>query len=369
MPDLDAATLAILPQMPVLPRRSRPIIAIGAGGIVRDAHQPAYRQAGLETASVFDLDHDKARLLAVDFGIGRVCDSLEDAVRTAPSDAVFDMALPASAVEQCLSQLPDGAAVLIQKPLGENLTQARAIRSVCREKKLTAAVNFQLRYAPYVTAARALIDAGHLGQLHDLDVRVTVFMPWHLWTFLEKVDRVEIVYHSVHYVDLIRSFLGDPARVWARTIQHPLATKLASSRSNLVFDYGPMTRAAIATNHGHVFGPEHQESYIKWEGTQGAVKARLGLLMNYPKGEPDSLEYCGYVDGKTTGWQPIPLQGSWYPHAFVGPMSDLMRFVGGEIDRLPTGVEDAYRTMAAVEAAYQSDAEGGVAPPLEESLQ
>ena len=361
-PDLNA-----LRQSPTLPNRPRPIVSIGAGGIVRDAHQPAYKLAGFRIDSVFDLDRDKAAALARDFDIPAVHASLADAVAQAPAGAVYDLALPASAVEPTLEQLPDGSVVLIQKPLGENLEQARAIRRICREKKLIAAVNFQLRYAPYVAAARDLIDRGAIGTLHDLDVRVTVYMPWQLWTFLEQVPRMEIVYHSVHYIDLIRSFLGEPARVWARTLRHPIAPKMAQSRSNLLFDFGPMTRAAIATNHGHVFGLEHQESYVKWEGTQGAIKARLGLLMNYPDGEPDALSYCGLDDdGSPTGWRDVPLQGSWYPHAFVGPMADLMRFADGESDHLPTSVDDAFRTMAVVEAAYESNDHGGVAPPREE---
>ncbi len=287
-------------------------------------------------------------------------------IDTAPPDAVYDVALPAAAVADTLEQLPEGSVVLTQKPMGEDLEQASRILRICREKRLTAAVNFQLRYAPYVLAARDVIARGGIGELHDLDVRVTVYMPWHLWTFLEGLDRVEIVYHSIHYVDLIRSFLGDPARVWARTLKSPVAEKLASSRSNLLFDYGDSIRAAVATNHGHVFGLEQQESYIKWEGTRGAIKARLGLLMNYPTGEPDELMYCGLDDdGKPTGWRPIPVQGTWFPHAFIGPMADLMRYADGESDTLPTSVEDAFITMAAVEAAYRSSADGGVAPPRE----
>ena len=254
--------------------------------------------------------------------------------------------------------------MLIQKPLGENLEQARTIVEICHRKRFTAAVNFQLRYAPYVAAARDLIDRGAIGELHDLEVRVCVNMPWQLWTFLEKVPRMEIVYHSVHYVDLIRSFLDEPRRVWARTLKHPIAPKMAQSRSNLLFDYGEMTRAAISTNHGHAFGLTHQESYIKWEGTRGAIKATLGLLMNYPKGEPDALEVCLLDNhGQPKPWEAVPLTGSWYPEAFVGPMADLMRYADGESETLPTAVDDALRTMAVVEAAYASNDHGGVVPP------
>jgi predicted dehydrogenase len=349
-----------------LPQRPRPIVMIGAGGIVVDGHLPAYRKAGFQVAGITDLNLDKARKVAADWGIPVVHADLAEAIRNAPPGAVFDLALPASANLAVLEQLPEGAAVLIQKPMGENLDQARAIRECCRRRNLKAAVNFQLRYAPYVLGARHLIQQAKLGQIHDLEVRVTVFTPWHLWTFLEGIPRVEILYHSVHYIDLVRSFLGDPSAIYAKTMKHPKTTRLASTRSTLILDYGDLTRATITVNHGHEYGLEHQESYVKWECTDGAVKARLGLLMNYPKGEPDELAWCRIgEDGTSSRWTTESVEGSWFPDAFIGTMSSLQRYCNGETADLPTGVEDAFATMAVVEAAYQSSSNGGTPIPRE----
>lgn len=343
---------------------ARPIVGIGAGGIVRDAHLPAYKLAGFTETLVYDPDLRKARELARDFGIPRVAASLAEAVALAPHDAVFDVAVPASALPEVLGQLPEGAPALIQKPFGENLAQARALLDLCHTRRLRAAVNFQLRYAPYVAAARAAIARGDIGDVHAMEVRLTVYTPWHLWSFLEASPRVEILYHSIHYVDLIRSFLGEPTGVYARTLKHPNAPRLASTRSTIVMDYGDAVQAVITTNHGHAFGPRHQESYVKWEGTRGAIKARLGLLLNYPKGEPDAAEISTLdASGAASDWQPLPFEGSWYPHAFIGTMTDLMRYANGEIERAPTAVEDAIKTMAVVEAAEASSAHGATPIP------
>ena len=103
---------------------------------------------------------------------------------------------------------------------------------------------------------------------------------------------------------------------------------------------------------------------MKWEGTQGAIKARLGLLMNYPTGEPDTLEICRLdSSGRAGKWESLSLEGSWFPHAFIGTMASVMRFANGETDALPTRVEDAFKTMAAVEAAYESSARGATPIP------
>lgn len=353
-------------QSPLLPRTPRPVVSIGAGGIVKVAHLPAYRLAGFPLASIFDLDVKKARALAAEFGIPQVHETLAAAVAAAPADAVFDVAVPASALMEVLSALPDRAAVLIQKPFGEDLVQARALLALCRRKQLRAAVNFQLRYAPCIAGARQLIASGAIGEVHDVEVRVTVHMPWHLWTFLEGLPRVEMLYHSVHYIDLLRSFLGEPRGIYAKTVKHPRTLRLASTRTNIAMDYGEVMRANITTNHGHDFHQDHAESYVKWEGTKGAIKARLGLLLNYLRAQPDALEVCRVGADEVPGpWETIPLEGNWYPHAFLGTMAALMRFANGETDELPTHVEDAFKTMAVLEAAYDSNARGATPIPKE----
>jgi predicted dehydrogenase len=326
---------------------------------VRDAHLPAYRIASLPVHGICDLEETRARALASEHGIPHVYRNSADALRHAPADAVFDLATPPDAIVPVLKEMPEQAVVLIQKPMGRNLAEARAIRDLCRRKRLTAAVNFQLRFAPAMREARRLITEGAIGDVHDMEVRVNVFMPWHLWPFLEGLKRMEIPLHSIHYLDLIRSFLGEPCAVWARTTKHPSVPRLASARSNIILDYGEMLRAVVATNHGHAFGLRHQESYVKWEGTRGAIKTRLGLLMDYPKGVADDFEYCALEEGEAPEWKTVTIEGSWYPHAFIGTMSSLMRYAEGSDPILPTSIEDAYRTMELVEAAYQSNDSGG----------
>lgn len=336
----------------------RPIVIIGAGSIVNDAHLPAYKLAGFEVAGIFDLDKAKAESTSKSFGIPVVCDSLADLVNLAhEKNCVYDMALPASSIISTLDQLPDDSGILIQKPMGENLADARQILHICHEKRLTAGINFQLRHAPNVAEARKMINAGRLGDVYDIEVRITVFTPWNNWQFLFDIPRVEIVYHSIHYIDLIRSFLGDPESVYAKTIKHPKMPELASTKSSIILDYGDMKRATINTNHGHEFGPEKQESFVKIEGTQGAIKMQLGVNLNYPKGLPDTFEYSIISEGQ--GWQTLDVKGNWFIAAFPGPMAGLMKKVKNPDYTYINSVEDAIHTMEVVEAAHLSSDRGG----------
>ena len=81
------------------PEEKSPIVIIGAGSIVNDAHLPAYDMSGFEVSGIFDLDKDKAAATAKKFGVPAVCDSLADLVALAQEkNCVYDMALPASAI-------------------------------------------------------------------------------------------------------------------------------------------------------------------------------------------------------------------------------------------------------------------------------
>jgi predicted dehydrogenase len=344
-----------------LPANPRPIVIVGAGSIINDAHLPAYRKAGFTVSSICDLDRERAQATADAFDIPDVYTSVATAVANAPGVAVYDVAVPASVLPVILTQLPDGAGVLLQKPMGENLEEAAKIRKICRAKNFHAVVNFQLRYAPFVLAARSLIDQGAIGDLIDLDVRVTVYTPWHLWKFLEGVPCMEVVYHSIHYLDLTRSFLGEPQGIYAKIVNHPSALNMDGTRSSMILDYGDMVRVNISTNHFHAYGLDNQESYIMWEGTKGAIKAKMGLLMNYPTGVPDEFEYC-QLDGEGNAeWHKVAIGGSWFPDAFIGTMASLMQSMDGQSVNGITDVDDAFRTMALVDAACRSSHSGATA--------
>lgn len=334
------------------PQTLKPIVIIGAGGIVGDAHLPAYKKAGYDVQGIYDLNAQKATTLADKFGIPAVCKKLDELIGLAvDKQCVFDMALPASAILPVLNQLPDESGVLIQKPMGDDIRQAKDILAMCRAKHLVAGINFQLRHAPYIVEAREIINEGLIGDLHDIDIRVNVLTPWHLWDFLYKLPRMEILYNSIHYIDLIRYFFGNPERVFARTTKHPKMKALASTRSSIIMDYGDMVRANINTNHGHEFGAKHQESYVKFEGTKGAIKVTMGLNLNYPEGLPDEFEFICLEDEK--GWRKKEIQGSWFPEAFIGPMAGLLHKMQNPAYEFVNSVEDAIHTMEVVEQCYQ----------------
>ena len=274
---------AELPQAWPKPTHPRPVVCVGAGGIARAAHLPAYRALGIPVCGVFDRDPAAARALAKEFEIARVFGSLEEAIA----------------------------------------------------------------------------EPGVLGEVVDVEVRVNSKTPWELWPFLRGIPRHEIVYHSIHYLDLIRAFLGEPRGVYAKAVRHPALPDYADTRSAIILDYGDWIRATVSAYHSHDYGLRHAASEIKVEGTRGCAVARIGINLSYPGGLPDTLE----IAQVGSQFEPVALRGAWFPEAFEGTMSNLQRFAAGEDRELVTSVGDAFKTMALAEACYQSSAAGGVPIP------
>src|SRR5688500_20131283 len=88
----EPAAMTHLRQAWALPSRPRPIVIIGAGGVVRAAHLPVYQRLKFPIAGLYDINPDASREMARRFGVPTVFSSLAEAAWSA--DAVFALAVP-----------------------------------------------------------------------------------------------------------------------------------------------------------------------------------------------------------------------------------------------------------------------------------
>ena len=203
-------------------------------------------------------------------------------------------------------------------------------------------------------ALRDAMSQGMIGDITELEISLSVKTPWHLWPFLETLDNVEVPLHSIHYLDWIRSVLGNPKSVHCKSIKHPSVPKLADARSSFILEYERDVRCCLSINHTHdtdIHGMKHSHAYARVEGLKGAAYIKLGLLLNYPEGEPEEIEIS--TDG--VSWTKVNDVGTWFPDAFIGTMASLQRYASGEDKELLHSVDNAYETMAVVYACLESN--------------
>ena len=332
------------------PSNPKPVIIIGTGGIARTAHLPAYKLAQIPVKGALDLDMERSKALASDFEISNVYSKIAEAVADNGTNVVYDIAVPPSAITDILQELPEGAATLIQKPMGVDQDQAYEIRTICRTKSLKSAMNFQLRFSPMMLAVKDAIERGWLGELLEIEVHLNIYTPWQIFPFLIPMKRVEIAVHSIHYLDTIRAIAGNPDGVFARSMRDPRAKDFAQTRTSVILDYGDTLRSTLSINHNHQCGRKFQSAWFRFEGIDGSMMVKLGVCYDYPNGENDELWFC-----KNGGqWEQIPLEGSWFIDSFMGTMQNIQRYNSGEDNELYASTEDGYQTMALVEACFKS---------------
>jgi predicted dehydrogenase len=332
----------------------RGIAVVGAGAIVDNAHLPAYRSAGLDVVGILDLDVDRAKDVATRHGVDRVYGTLDELL---DDDAVevVDVAVVAEAQPAIVrAAAATGRHLLCQKPFAPDLATARELVDVADAAGVRVAVNQQMRFEEGIAAARAIAEQGWIGEPTAMTFHVDIATDFTAWDWLVGSERLEVAYHSIHYVDSIRSILGDPRSVFCVGGRRPGQAPVGETRTmtTLVFDDG--VSAGLHVNHENITGDVRAE--FRLDGSEGSVRGTIGLLYDYPHGRPDTVELSSRVL-PTDGWLPYPVTHRWIPDAFVGPMSGLLRWIAtGE--EAPTSARDNLGTLALVDALYASQASG-----------
>ena len=338
---------------PKLPRRlDYGIGIVGAGGIINYAHLPAYKKAGFKVVCITDRNHEQAERTAREHGIARVYGSVEEVVAD-PQVEIVDVAVypggQLAIVEQAAAA---GKHLLCQKPFSDEY--AKAVRSVqaADKAKVKIAVNQQMRWDAGIRCARLLIDDGWLGTPTYGTIQVHCKTDWSLWPWIYQGKRLEVMFHSIHYIDSLRYLLGQPQSVFTSGSRAPGEQTTAETKTLTVWDYASGLQVLIDVCH--TTWQDDAYAIFRLEGTEGVIKGTIGLMYNYPTGRPDTLEF---MSKRNAGyWFSARLDSMWIPDAFVGPMASLMRAIENDSEPETSG-RDNLQTLQIVFAEYRSMAE------------
>ena len=61
--------------------------------------------------------------------------------------------------------------------MGSNVQEAEKILETCKERQITAALNFQLRFSPMMLCLKDAIDKNLLGKIVDIDFHYSYYLP------------------------------------------------------------------------------------------------------------------------------------------------------------------------------------------------
>jgi predicted dehydrogenase len=347
--------IALEPPPPADPGRLG-IGIVGTGWIVQDGHLPAYRDAGYRVEAVYDLDVEKAGEVAARFGVPRVCRSLDELLAT-PEVGVVDIAVPAANQPSiALSAIAAGKHLLCQKPFAQELAPAVEMVEAADSAGLQLCVNQNMRYGGAWKVLRGLVAAGWLGRPRSAEIQVNVTTHWHLYgDWLVPIERLDIMYHSLHYLDAVRVLLGDPETVYCRGLRHPAQKVVGETWTTTLLEYPDDRLGLVKVDHNALDDQRDWYSRFRLDGTEGTARGHTWYLFEGLVLEREELSFRAPAI-TADAWVAPLLENTGMPASFAATMAELM--VAIETGRpAPNSGRDNLGTMRLVSAAYRSMAE------------
>lgn len=220
------------------------------------------RHAGAELVAVCDLLEERASAAASEFGVKAYTDLAEMianeqldviSVATAGVENGSHHFAPAKLVIEA------GLDVLVEKPLSNNIEEARELVRLAKQHGVRLATNLNHRFVPMAAKGKELIDQGQLGTLLYMNMKLTINNPRDLTPYFHMR-----ALHP-HSIDVMRYFGGDVRRVQAFMTKAPGRESWSTVSINMQFDSGMV---------GHLTGSydmsmKHPVEYCEVAGDRG----------------------------------------------------------------------------------------------------
>ena len=263
-----------------------------------------------------------------------------------------------------------GVHVLLEKPMARTLAECRRIRDAVREHEILFMQNFPKRFDPVNRELVELIESERLGRItmarvrhgnqHLLQMGEAAADAWYARPELSGGGA--LIDEGVHAADLLYWLLGLPREAVAFTSSAALDLPLEDSVLAL-YRYDSGALAEIASSNTFVAAEESVELY----GTAGtALLSGVDLASRDFADAPYLKLYLGGEEGRWQTSETVPFfkYGKQDFHK-QGPLHFLACIRHGAEPII--GVEEAWKSLAMVEAAYAA-ARTGQAQPVPDSL-
>ena len=330
--------------------------AVGNGFIMRDVQLKAYRSAGFHVAGLTSRNAEMAQETVNRYGLARRYESVAEMLAD-PQVEILDIALPPDRQLGIVSQAVEHGrflkGILAQKPLAVGYDEAAEIVRLCEVRGLPLVVNQNMRYDQSIRALKTILERGYLGAPVLGTIEMRAVPHWQAW--LHDYQRLTLLNMSVHHIDCFRYLFGEPEAIFVSARKDPRTSFAHEDGICLyILEYANGFRASAWDDvwTGPRTMRDDLNPYIHWrvEGTEGVAHGTIGWP-SYPDHTPSTLTFTSTRWPGT--WITPKWSEAWFPDAFAGPMGELMNAIAtGE--EPPTSGADNLKTMAIIEAGYQS---------------
>ena len=328
---------------------------VGCGFFSRN-HLHAWREVrGAGIVAVCDLDEEKARARAQEFGIKGIYTDAEEMLRDGSVDFV-DVATQAHTHLPLVTLAARyGAPVICQKPLAPRVEEARAIVEACQDAGTPLMIHENFRWQ---TPMRDLKDAA--AQIGDLFFgRISFRSAYDVYAdqpYLAEDERFILYDLGVHLLDLARFFFGDVERLYCRTARVNPRINGEDVATVMVETAGGATCLVEASYASKLEVELFPQTLVHLEGTEGSATLHADYSLTTVKD--------GQVDSRSVA----PRRYSWSTPPAEAIQDSMVAIQQHWVECLASGREpetsgvDNLKTLGLVFGAYES-AETGLPYP------
>jgi predicted dehydrogenase len=336
-------------QIPHSPLRG---VCLGAGYFSHYQYDAWQRIPEVQITALANRSLDKARATATQHGIPRVyawadLATLFDAEKP---DFVDIITPPETHLEVVQLAAARGIAIICQKPVAPTWEETLAVVDAARRAGVRLMVHENWRWQPWYREIKRQLDAGTLGELFSIAVRMRMGDGWPADAYLARqpffrtYPRLLVYETGVHFLDTFRFLGGEIASVYARLQQRNPAIRGEDAGQIVCGFRGGATAILDASRYNEADTADTRYTFgtVRLDGRHGHLELDLeGNLTLKPLGQP-----ARRLD---------------YPHTRVGFTGDSVYHLQRHfVDCLRTGApfestgEDYLKTVALVEACYRS---------------
>jgi predicted dehydrogenase len=323
------------------------VAVVGAGLIGARRAEQAHLSARSRLVAVSDAKLEIAQAVAQKYG-AIAAPSWQEVISRSDVGAVVIATPNAFLKEIAIAALEAGKHVLIEKPMGRNLTEAEAMAACARRVGRKFKVGFNHRYHPAIRDAYRLFRDGVIGDLISIRARYGhggrpgYEKEWR--GNAELAGGGELTDQGVHVLDLIQWFAGTPKEAFAylQTAIWPIAPLEDSAFAMLKFDSGMIAQFHTAwTQWKNLFSFElfGNKGSLVIEGLGKSYgQETLSVARRKPQGGAPYMERTAY-DDEDLSWA-----AEW---------EDFARAIEEDGSHLGTA-EEGVRVMRMLDALYRA---------------
>jgi predicted dehydrogenase len=333
---------------------------IGCGFFARN-HLHSWKDLhaqGVDLTAVCDIDPEKAKAAAAEFGVPHWYDSPE-AMFAAESLDLVDIVTQVRSHKALVElAIEAGVATIVQKPFGNDLSECRAMVAVAEKAGKFLAVHENFRYQRAIRMVSEIIASGAIGEPNW--GRISFRTGYDIYAgqpYLLNEERFVVTDLGVHVLDLARVFFGEVDHLSAELQKRNPKVRGEDTATMMLRHASGAVSVVECTYESRRIPDAFPATLLEIEGTKGAIAVHANQQIDVTS-EGTLTSQDG--DAPVLPWAARPwhvIQESVYATC----EHILQRFRAGQ----PADISgaDNFKTYALCEAAYASAASGHAEKP------